>query len=53
MDENLIKKLLEIEVDVLVKKGVSFKDAVKQAGDKMKEDMEKAEYETYCSEHDC
>ncbi len=53
MEQEIMKRLLEIEIASLMKQGVAFKDAVKQAGDKMKEDMEKAEFETYCNEHDC
>lgn len=53
MDKDLLKKLLRIEIDVLMKKGMNIKEATEQAGKKLEEDMQQAEFESYCSEHNC
>jgi hypothetical protein len=53
MDEKVLKTLLKTEVEILVKGGMSIAEAVEKAGSKMKEELAKAEYETYCMEHDC
>lgn len=53
MNEDLMKQLLKIEIVSLMKKGLSFADAAKKAGEKMEKEIKEAEFETYCSEHDC
>lgn len=53
MDKDLLKTLLKFEVAILVKKGMNIKDATEQAGKKLDEDMKQAEFESYCSEHNC
>lgn len=53
MDKQLLKVLLKTEVLSLVKKGMSIREATEKAGKKMGEKLARAEYETYCMEHDC
>jgi hypothetical protein len=53
MNKKLLEMLMKIEIAALVKKGVPAKDAVDQAADKLTKDMREAEFETYCSEHNC
>ena len=53
LDKKVLKTLLNVEVLSLMKKGISIREATEKAGEKMKEELVRAEYETYCSEHDC
>jgi hypothetical protein len=53
MDEKVLKTLLKIEVDNFLKQGMGIHEAVEKAGEKMIEEIKRAEYETYCLEHDC
>jgi hypothetical protein len=53
MNEKVLKTLLKIEVDNFLKQGMGIHEAAKKAGEKVQDAIEMAEYETYCSEHDC
>ncbi len=53
MDKDLLKTLLKFEISVLLKKGMNIKDATEQAGRKLEEDIQQAEFESYCNNHNC
>lgn len=48
-----MKILLKVDVINLMKTGMSIKEATEKAGKKMQQEISRAEYETYCNEHDC
>jgi hypothetical protein len=53
MNSKLLEILLAKRVRALLKEGKNFNDATEIASKELKEELEKIEFDIYCSEHDC